>query len=93
MNETKQYHKLATYRNGQYEMLYLTDYELMLSRKRRMKDTEVYSQDELVERLENKGLYEKVSVFDTMQRYDVYVYIMVSLALLCIILLLLQDLF
>tara|TARA_R100000278_G_C5432440_1_gene150584 strand:- start:104 stop:385 length:282 start_codon:yes stop_codon:yes gene_type:complete len=93
MNETKQYHKLATYRNGQYEMLYLTDYELMLSRKRRMKDTEVYSQDELAERLENKGLYEKVSVFDTMQRYDVYVYIMVSLALLCIILLLLQDLF
>ena len=93
MNETKQYHKLATYRNGQYEMLYLTDYELMLSRKRRMKDTEVYSQDELAERLENKGLYEKVSVFDTMQRYDVYVYIMVSLALLCIILLLLQELF
>ena len=93
MNETKQYHKLATYRNGQYEMLYLTDYELMLSRKRRLKDTEVYSQDELAERLENKGLYEKVSVFDTMQRYDVYVYIMVSLALLCIILLLLQDLF
>lgn len=93
MNETKQYHKLATYRNGQYEMLYLTDYELMLSRKRRMKDTEVYSQDELAERLENKGLYKKVSVFDTMQRYDVYVYIMVSLALLCIILLLLQDLF
>ena len=93
MNETKQYHKLATYRNGQYEMLYLTDYELMLSRKRRMKDTEVYSQDELAERLENKGLYKKVSVFYTMQRYDVYVYIMVSLALLCIILLLLQDLF
>jgi hypothetical protein len=46
--QMSEYTKLVTKRDGRYEMLYLTDYELGLSKKRRNKDMRVYTEDEML---------------------------------------------
>jgi hypothetical protein len=42
------YSKHITKKDGRYELLYLTEYELGLSKRRRNKDQRVYTQEELV---------------------------------------------
>jgi hypothetical protein len=46
------YTKLITKRDGRSEVLYLTDYELGLSIRRRNKDMRVYTEDEMIQMFE-----------------------------------------
>ena len=77
---TPTYKKIVSKHNGHLVMLYLTDYELGLSTKRRLRDTEVYSQEELERKL---GLDEKHNVTS---RTETLVYMMIIVALLAIVL-------
>jgi hypothetical protein len=79
------YKRLATKHNGMYEMLYLTDYELGLSKKRRMKDTEVYTQSELEEMLSVKEEYY------TGDRFDIYLYVFILACLISVVIVLMTS--
>lgn len=74
------YTKLVTKRDGLYEMLYLTDYELKLSKNRRMKDVEVYGQAELKQMLSPKE--EPKSSID---QYDTFMYIFILVCLVVLV--------
>tara|TARA_R100001086_G_C11626114_1_gene200254 strand:+ start:76 stop:333 length:258 start_codon:yes stop_codon:yes gene_type:complete len=79
-DETPEYRRLISYRDDLYEMLYLTDYELRLSKKRRMKDQEVYTQDELKDMLGVKEVYRSTS------RNELIVMVVIIVSLICALL-------
>ena len=83
-DEQPEYNKLVTLRNGLYEMLYLTDYELKLSMKRRLKDNEVYTEDELLKLL---SLPKDVPV----KKRTCHEVSIISLIIVCLVLILLFE--
>ena len=78
--DNRHYHKLVVKNNGLYEMLYLTDYELGLSKKRRMKDVEVYGQAEL-----KSMLLPKKEQSNSTDDYDAFMYIFILVCLVVLV--------